>query len=81
MDMWEFFRQLQSTLHEAEFLFLASGAAQADVLLVLNACQVACAAVPPFSGRVIVVTPLEVDYWPVPQEHLLREVIRKLAVV
>lgn len=78
MDMWEFSRQLQASLRGTEFSYLSAGETNADILLVLNACQVGCADIPSFSGTVIMVTPGEVDYWPVPPEGLLSEVIRKI---
>lgn len=78
MDMWEFSRQLQDLLGGTEFSYLAAGETDADILLVLNACQVGCAGIPPFSGKVIMVTPGEVNYWPVPPEGLLPEVVRRI---
>jgi len=56
----------------------AAGLSGMDVLLVLNACPVACATRPPFSGPVIVATPTDVDSWPVSPSQLIPELERKL---
>ncbi len=78
MDMWELSKQLQAALSDVEFSYYAMDPSPADVLLILNACRVGCATRPPFEGRVILVTPDEVDYVSVPPGELLTELIKKI---
>jgi len=78
MDMWELSEQLQAALRDAEFIYYAMDRSPADILLILNACRVGCATRPPFDGKVIVVTPDEVDYVTVPSGSLLTEVLKKI---
>ena len=49
-----------------------------DVLLVLNACPAACAAIPPFPGQTIMVTPTSIDSWPQIPSLLETEIQRRL---
>lgn len=76
MDMAALLRQLRQAMPEAEFSFEVTERTQ--VLLMLNACRVGCAQTPPFTGRIIVVTPDEVDFWPVRREELAAAVMRRI---
>lgn len=70
MDMFELYRALLGKCEKTEFCFFSQDSC-ADLLLVLNACSSQCAACPPFSGQTVIVSPEEIDHWPVSSEHLL----------
>ena len=60
-----------------EFVYFAEDT-RVDILLVLNACESACAAIPPFEGKIIIATPETVDYVPVERENLMESIIKKI---
>ena len=45
-----------------------------DILLILNACEAACAAQPEFEGPVITATPQTIDHWSVESELLVQTI-------
>ncbi len=49
-----------------------------DALLILNACEVACAKCPDYFGPVIIVTPETVDHWPVERGFLAKAILKRL---
>lgn len=73
MDMWELYEKLQKTCaklsDKVQFVYYMNDR-DADLLLVLNACQAACASVDPFDGKMIWVSPGEIDHWPVPEDEM-----------
>ena len=69
MDMMELLDELKAAMPETEFHYYAADR-PADVLLILNACQVECATVPPFSGPVVCISPDSVNHWFTPPEML-----------
>jgi len=77
MDTKELYEQLLLQMKDAEFFYFALNE-NVDILLILNACQVGCASRPKFHGRTIIVTPNEVDYWPVEKQDIVRKVIEKI---
>ncbi|SMC37913.1 hypothetical protein [Papillibacter cinnamivorans] len=77
MDMTVLYGALRLALPEIEFAY-ASASEKWDLLLILNACPVACAGRPVFDGPVITVSPVAVDGWPVEPENLLEELAKRL---
>ena len=73
MDMWDLFEELQKACAQIpggiRFVFYMNDP-DADILLVMNACQAACAHVDSFPGKVIKVSPGEIDNWPVLEEDM-----------
>ena len=57
-----------------DFVF-CSQVPEYDLLLVMNACESACAGWPQSLVPVIVVTPTSVDYWPVPEDELTERIL------
>jgi hypothetical protein len=76
-DMTEVYEALRTALPDIEFGY-AAAIGRMDLLLVLNACPVACADHPPFDGPVMVVSPVSIDGWQIDPEHLLEELERRL---
>ncbi len=74
MDMMELYEMLRTRAPEMEFCYFASNP-DADVLLILNACQAECASRPDFSGPVAVVTPDSINRWPVPRDQLCEQLV------
>ena len=73
MDMWDLYEGLQKACAQIpggiQFVFYMNDP-DGDILLVLNACQAACASFGPFDGKVIRVSPGQIDHWPVPEEEM-----------
>lgn len=80
MDMMELLGELKARLPGIEFCYYEPHR-PADVLLVLNACQVECAAVPAFSGPVLHISPNSIDHWITPPELLCRELCARLSAL
>ena len=79
-DMMETAAQLKKRAQEGEGLEFVFWAADkdADLLLILSACESACAERPDFDGPVIVATPETVDHWPVKEEDLCERIMEKI---
>ena len=77
MDMMELADRLKETADDIEFVFFAQDPS-VDVLLILNACEAACADRPQFPGPVIVVTPETVDHWPVNKINLIKTITERI---
>ncbi len=67
--------ELQKKAKNMTFVFF-SVESECDILLILNACHVACAARPVFRGPVVVVTPDTINNWHVEEENLIREILK-----
>ena len=82
MDMWEFYEQLKETCAAAsdriEFSYYMNDPT-GEILLVLNACQAACASVDRFDGKVILVSPGQIDYWPVKEDEMCAALYKKIS--
>lgn len=81
MDMWDLFTKLKKECERfsetIRFVFYMNDT-EGDVLLIMCACQAACAETAPFDGRVIRVCPGQIDYWPVPEEEMCGALCRML---
>lgn len=76
-DMTVLYEALRLALPEIGFTY-ASAPETWDLLLILNACPVACAGRPAFDGPVMVVSPVAIDGWQVESERLLEELAERL---
>lgn len=78
----ELYSALRERAPHLSFSYFAADP-EADLLLILNACEVECASRPVFQGPVIVACPSAVDHWPVSPEQLpgriLSEIERKMS--
>ncbi len=86
MDMADFAERLEDEGEEIEYIYYSrlnemmhDAQKQIDILLILNACESACAERPQFAGPVIIVTPETVDHWPVNKNELRSRVKEKLS--
>ena len=70
-------RELEQAEKEAEFVRWDDPGSY-DVLLILNGCQVGCAAKPDFGGPSVVVTSESVQRWPVTGAELRDAVLHAL---
>lgn len=77
-DMMELAVELKGSAEEVSFEYYSECHCDADILLILNACESACAERPPFDGPVIIVTPETVDRWPVENRLLADTVLRRI---
>lgn len=77
MDTKEIYDELRLQMKEIEFCYFALDE-KVDILLILNACEVGCASHPTFHGRIIIVTPNEIDFWPVERVDMVRKIIEKI---
>lgn len=74
----ELYNQLRHEAADIQFGFSNSNF-EADILLVLHACPVECAAVPEsFKGTIIHVSPWVIDKWATPEEIFISSIIEKL---
>ncbi len=66
-----------------EFLFHARDPNVGDVLLILNACTVACCSIPVFPGPVVNLSPTKIDQLPIinKEDQLLPALLEKLASI
>ena len=68
---------LKTAAEDIDFGF-CSQVPEYDLLLVMNACESACAGWPQSLVPVIVVTPTSVDYWPVKPEELVKRILERI---
>lgn len=76
-DMAYIEKRLKETGENHEFVYFAKDT-HVDILLVLNACESACAAIPTFEGKIITATPETVDFVPVKGQNLAEAILEKL---
>lgn len=76
-DMAILAEELMAAAEEISFVFFSRDPS-ADVLIILNACEAACAAQPPFPGPVIIITPETVNRWPLNGNGLAEEILKVL---
>lgn len=77
-DMMELAEELKGSAEDLTFTYY-SRCPEADILLILNTCEAACAERPDFSGPVVTVTPETVDHWPVKSDFLAAAILDKIA--
>ncbi len=75
-DMMELAKELAAASETLTFVYYSQDT-DVDGLLVLNACEAACAGIPDHPGPVILVTPQTVDHWPVKEEDLADYILKK----
>lgn len=80
MDMVQLCEALRLQAPELGFHYFVQDP-EADVLLILNACQAECASRPTFQGPVIWVSPGTVDHWPTPPEELCSSILKRIQEV
>ena len=61
--------------------FVSYSAQEYDALLLLNGCGASCAEVPEYTGTVIRVDGLTVDWWPVEPDEIYDAVLAKITFV
>ena len=76
-DMVALEEALKQEADDMDFVYYLQDAL-VQSLLILNACESACAKHPPFDGPVIVVTPETVDCWPVDSGQMTAEILKRL---
>lgn len=76
-DMAYIAKRLKETAKKHEFVYFSEDT-NVDILLVLNACESACAAIPAFEGKIITATPETVDFVPVKGEELASKILEKI---